>query len=193
MAKFWFWKELAGDFIRANGLICSIRTDEVSADYLEISSAWMEQSLIIEFWRWSRLYRVYRASNPGNPPLWHLLLLIHCIKHIFYILYISCQQLDVWDMRTSLQIPRNQGQGLFRNFALDRVYRHFIIHCIFIHCICVFVFCICMIDNSTYHFRHPCTLCFPKKTLGWLNAYCKLKPYIYFSRCHFINCIGLHW
>ena len=95
--------------------------------------------------------------------------LVLYILYKLYILYI----LNI--------LYQGQGQGLFRNLALYRVYRNFIIHFIFIHCICVFVFCICMINNSTYHVRHSCTLCFPKKTLGWLNAYCKPKPYIFFQ------------
>ena len=35
-----------------------------TSDYLEISSAWMEQSWFFWLLRWSHLYRVYRALNP---------------------------------------------------------------------------------------------------------------------------------
>ena len=67
-------------------------------------------------------------------------------------------------------------------YKLLGVFGPFSIFCIFIHCIFVFVFCIFMIDNSTYHFRHPCTLCFPKK--HWAG----LTPIV--NRSHIFICQG---
>ena len=97
------------------------------------------------------------------------------------ILYISCQQL-AGCMLFVVYICIVYIMPTIRGISISCwVFIEISSFTLFLYTVFVYLlFCICMIDNSSYHFRHSCTLCFPKKTLGWLNASCTPKPYIFF-------------